>query len=150
MSTVSFGPPDRPQRGARSKALRFLLAILLLVAAWLGAFAYYRVAWDRGSVLVGVGVTLGYLIVGYFVDFEPDLENLGIPTSTYVHKRLPSTAGSLWWWPTRWLWEWDDWTQRSDNISRSVLFLRALFGPGKFIATALSDPLFPGDEARRD
>jgi len=73
-----------------------------------------------------------YLLVAYFVDLEPDYENLGHPLVRDHSGRLPILG---------WL-HFDDPFQGSDDVAREFLFYRLLLSPGRFITIALTDPFF--------
>src|SRR5271166_5141837 len=79
MSTVSFGPPERPRRSVVEKAIRFALACALLALAAYVVYGTGLVAATPPKLWIGAGVMAAYLLVAYFVDLEPDHENLGHP-----------------------------------------------------------------------
>jgi hypothetical protein len=139
MSTVSFGPPERPRRTAAEKAVRFAVACGLLTLA---AYAVYGTRWVAATpskLGIGAGLLVAYLLVAYFVDLEPDYENLGHPLVSDHSGRLPILG---------WLYI-DDPFQWSDGVARELLFYRLLLSPGRFITVALTDPFFPHARRKR-
>jgi hypothetical protein len=132
MSTVSFGPPERRQRSAGEKAIRFAVACGLLAV---GAFVVYGtglVATTPANLWIGAGVLAAYLLASYFVDFEPDYENLGYSPVNGHSGKLPILG---------WL-RIDDPFQWSDGVAREFLFYRLLLSPGRFFVVALTDPFY--------
>ena len=81
----------------------------------------------------GAGVLAAYLLVAYFVELEPDYENLGYSLVRDDSGRLPILG---------WL-RFNDPFQWSDGVAREFLFYRLLLSPGRFITIALTDPFFP-------
>jgi hypothetical protein len=133
MSTVSFGTPVRPRRTAAAKAARFAMACALLALAAYVVYGTGLVATTPPKLLIGAGVLAAYLLVAYFVDLEPDYENLGYSLVRHHSGRLPILG---------WL-HIDDPFQWSDGVAREFLFYRLLLSPGRFITIALTDPFFP-------
>jgi len=133
MSTVSFGPPERQQRTAAAKAIRLALACALLALATYVLYGTGMVAATPPKLWIGAGVLAAYLLVAYFVDLEPDYENLGFSLVRDHSGRLPILG---------WL-RVDDPFQWSDGVAREFLFYRLLLSPGRFITIALTDPFFP-------
>jgi hypothetical protein len=87
---------------------------------------------------IGAAVLIAYLLVAYFVDLEPDYENLGYPLVRDHSGRLPILG---------WL-RIDDPFQFSDGVAREFLVYRLLLSPGRFITVALTDP-FLGRRSRK-
>jgi hypothetical protein len=139
MSTVSFGPPDRPRRTAKEKAIRLALACGLLALAAYLVYGTGLVAATPRNLGIGAGVLVAYLLVAYFVDLEPDYENLGYSLVRDRLGRFPILG---------WL-RIDDPFQWSDGIAREFLFYRLLLSPGRFLAIALTDPLFSTRRQKR-
>jgi hypothetical protein len=139
MSTVSFGPPDRPLRTAAEKAIRFTVAVAVLVLAAYLVFGTGLVAATPRNLGLGAGALAIYLLIAYFVDLEPDYENLGYSLMRDRSGRLPILG---------WL-RIDDPFQWSDGVAREFLFYRILLSPGRFVAVALTDPLFPNRRRKR-
>lgn len=133
MSTVSFGPPERRPRRAREKAIRFAVACGLLALAAYVVYGTGLVAVTFRNLGIGAGALAVYLLVAYFVDYEPDYENLGYSLSRSHSGRLPILP---------WL-RINDPFQWSDNVAREFLWRRFLLAPGRFVAIALTDPFFP-------
>jgi hypothetical protein len=133
MSTVSFGPPERQRRTAAAKAIRFAIACMLLALAAYVVYGTGLVAATPRNVWIGAGVLAAYLLGAYFVDLEPDYENLGYPLIRDHSGRLPILG---------WL-RIDDLFQWSDGVAREFLFYRLLLSPGCFITIALTAPFFP-------
>jgi hypothetical protein len=139
MSTVSFGPPERPRRTAAEKVIRFAIACVLLALA---AYVVYGTGWVAATprnLGIGAGVLAAYLLVAYFVDLEPDYENLGYSPLRGHSGRLPILG---------WL-RFDDPSQWSDGVAREFLFYPLLLSPGRFITIALMDAFFPNRVGRR-
>jgi len=139
MSTVSFGPPERQQRTAAAKAVRFALACVLLAFAAYVVYGTGLVAATPPKLWIGVGVLAAYLLVAYFVDLEPDYENLGYTLVRDRSGRLPILG---------WL-RIDDPFQWSDGVAREFLLYRLLLSPGRFITIALTDPFLPKCSRKR-
>jgi hypothetical protein len=140
MSTVSFGPPERLRRSAVEKAVRFAVACGFLALAAYIVYGTGLVAPTPAHLGVGAGVLVAYLLVAYFVDLEPDYENLGYPLVRDHSGRLPILG---------WLYI-DDPFQWSDGISREFLFYRLVLSPGRFVAIALTDPFFYNRSHKRN
>ena len=132
MSTVSFGPPDRPPRTAAAKAFRFTIACALLALVTYGVYGTGLVAPTPLRFGIGAGLLTAYLLFAYVVELEPDYENLGDPLLRDHSGRLPILG---------WLHIGDPF-QWSDDVSREFLLWRLLLAPGRFLAIALTDPLF--------
>jgi hypothetical protein len=130
MSTVRFGPLDRPPRTAAAKAIRFTIACALLALATYGIYGTGLVASTPSKLAIGGGLLAAYLLIAYFVELEPDYENLGYSLVRDRSGRLPI----LGWFsiddPFRW----------SDDVSREFLLRRLLLAPGRFLAIVLTDP----------
>jgi hypothetical protein len=139
MSTVSFGSPERPRRTAKEKAIRFALACGLLALAAYLVYGTGLVPATPRTLGIGAGALAIYLLVAYFVDLEPDYENLGYSLVRDRSGRLPILG---------WL-RIDDPFQWSDGVAREFLFYRILLSPGRFVAVALTDPLFPNRRRKR-
>jgi hypothetical protein len=77
MSTVSFGPPERQRRTAVEKVIRFAIACAVLALAAYFVYGTGLLAATPTKLWIGAGVLSAYLLVAYFVDLEPDYENLG-------------------------------------------------------------------------
>jgi hypothetical protein len=133
MSTVSFGPPERPRRTAPEKLVRFALACVLLALIAYAVYGTGLVEATAPRLGIGAGVLATYLLLAYFVDLEPDYENLGYSPVRDHSGRLPILG---------WL-HFDDPFQWSDGVARAFLFYRLLLSPGRFITIALTDPFFP-------
>jgi hypothetical protein len=88
---------------------------------------------------IKAGALVAYLLVAYFVDLEPDYENLGYSLVRDRSGRLPILG---------WLYM-DGPFQWSDGVAREFLFYRLLLSPGRFFAIALTDPLFPNRRRKR-
>jgi hypothetical protein len=140
MSTVSFGPPERQPRTAARKAIRFVIACAMLALAAYAVYGTGLVAATRPRLWIGAGALAIYLLAAYYVDLEPDYENLGCSFGGRHSNRLPIFG---------WL-RFDDPFQWSDDVSREFLFYRLLLSPGRFISIALTDPLFPESRRRHD
>jgi hypothetical protein len=138
-STVSFGPPERQQRTAAAKAIRFARACVLLALAAYGVYGTGLVAVTPPKLWIGAGVLAAYLLVAYFVDLEPDYENLGYSPVRDHSGRLPILG---------WL-RIDDPIEWWDGVAREFLFYRLLLSPGRFITIALTDPFFPKRSRKR-
>ncbi len=132
MSTISFGPPERERRSAVEKAIRFTVACGLLALLAYVVYGTGLVAATPAKLGIGAGVLAAYLLVAYFVDLEPDYENLGYPLVRDHSGRLPLLG---------WLYI-DDPFRWSDDVARDFLFYRLLLSPGRFVAIALTDPFF--------
>ena len=89
MSTVSFGSPERPRRTAAEKAIRFAIACVLLALAAYVVYGTGLVTATPTKLGIGAGVLAVYLLVAYFVDLEPDFENLGYSPVRDHSGRLP-------------------------------------------------------------
>ena len=139
MSTVSFGSPERPRRTAPEKAVRFAIACVLLALAAYAVYCTGPVTATPQKLGIGAGVLAVYLLVAYFVDLEPDYENLGHSLVRDHSGRLPILG---------WL-HFDDPFQWSDGVAREFLFYRLLLSPGRFITIALTDPFFPRRSRKR-
>lgn len=139
MSTVSFGPPERPRRTATEKAVRFAVACAVLALAEYVVYGTGWVAATPQKLAIGAGVLAAYLLVAYFVDLEPDYENLGQPLVRDHSGRLPILGWFYIGEPFQW----------SDGVAREFLFYRLLLSPGRFITIALTDPFFPNRSRRR-
>ena len=139
MSTVSFGPPERPRRTATEKAVRFAVACVVLALSGYFVYGTGWVAATAQTLKIGAAVLAAYLLVAYFVDLEPDYENLGYPLVRDHSGRLPILG---------WLY-FDDPFQWSDGVAREFLFYRLLLSPGRFITIALTDPFFPKRSRKR-
>jgi hypothetical protein len=139
MSTVSFGPPERPTRTAAEKAIRFAVALGLVVLAAYLVFGTGLVAATSRNLCFGAGALAIYLLLAYFVDLEPDYENLG-------YSLVRDRSGR---WPILGWLRIDDPFQWSDGVAREFLFYRILLSPGRFVAIALTDPLFPNRRRKR-
>ena len=63
------------------------------------------------SLLIALGIGVVYLAAGYFVECRPDTTNMGL-------------WGTLWDHPFRY----------SDDVNRSLLFLKIALAPGRFVA----------------
>jgi hypothetical protein len=133
MSTVSFGPPERPRRTATETAIRFAVACGFLAIVAYVVYGTGLVAATPRNLWVGAGVLAAYLLVAFFVDLEPDYENLGHPLVRDHSRRLPILG---------WLY-FDDPFKWSDGVARDFLFYRLLLSPGRFITIALTDPFYP-------
>ena len=132
MSTVHFGSPDREPRTASAKAVRLAVACALIGLAAYVVYGTGLVAVTPRNVGIGAGIFVTYLLVAYFVDLEPDYENLGEPMMSDHSGRLPI----LGWFRFNDPFDW------SDNVSREFLFWRLMLSPGRFISIALTDPFF--------
>lgn len=132
MGTFILGPPDRPQWTAGAKTIRFALACALLALAAYDLYGTGLVAVTPSKPWIGAGVLAAYLLVAYFVDLEPDYENLGCFLARGHSGRLPILG---------WL-RIDDTFQWSDGVAREFLFYRLLLSPGRFVTIALTDPFF--------
>jgi hypothetical protein len=132
MSTVSFGPPEHERRSAVEKAVRFAVACGLLALAGYVVYGTSLVAATPARLGVGAVGLAAYLLVAYFVDLEPDYENLGYPLVRNHSGRLPTLGWLRINDPFRW----------SDDVARDFLFYRLLLWPGRFVAIALTDPFF--------
>jgi hypothetical protein len=139
MSTVSLGPPERRKRTPAEKGVHFLLACALLAAAAYGLFGTGLVRPTRHAMSIAAGAVVVYLLIAYYVDLEPDYENLGYSLGRGHSGRLPLTG----WFHVNDPFQW------SDDVSRDFLFYRLLLSPGRFIAIALTDPLLPGRKRHR-
>jgi hypothetical protein len=89
MSSVSFGPPKRPRRTATETAIRFAVTCGLLAIVAYVVYGTGLVAATPRNLWVGAGVPAAYLLVPFFVDLEPDYENLGRPLVRDHSRRLP-------------------------------------------------------------
>jgi hypothetical protein len=102
----------------RSKPLilfRAIVVIVLVSAAWWLAWPYLPLeGFQRGVLLVGV--TLIYVSLGYLVRPEPNFENMGW------------LGGVV-----------DNPVRYSDDINRTLLTVRILLDPGRFVAVSLVD-----------
>jgi hypothetical protein len=139
MSTVSFGPPERPRRSATEKAIRFALAWGLLALAAYLVFGTGLVRATPRNLGIGAGALIAYLLVAYLVDLEPDYENLG-------HSLVPDHSGRP---PILGWLRIDDPFQWSDGVAREFLLYRLLLSPGRFLGIALTDPFFPTRRRKR-
>jgi hypothetical protein len=139
MSTVSFGSPDRPRRTAKEKAIRFVIACGLVALAAYFVYGTGLVAATPRNLGIGAVALVAYLLVAYFVDLEPDYENLGYPLVRDRSGRLPILG---------WL-RIDDPFQWSDGVAREFLLYRFLLAPGRFVAISLTDPLLPNRRRKR-
>jgi hypothetical protein len=139
MSTVSFGPPERERRTAAEKAIRFAVAVAVLVVVAYLVFGTGLVAATPRNLCLAVGALAIYLLVAYFVDLEPDCGNPGYSLVRDHSGRFPILG---------WL-RIDDPFQWSDDVAREFLLYRILLTPGRFVAIALTDPLFPNRRRKR-
>jgi hypothetical protein len=139
MSTISFGPPDRQPRTKTAKAIRLAIACALLALATYGVYGTGLVAPTPQRFGIGAALLAAYLLVAYYVDLEPDYENLGYSLVRDRSGRLPILG---------WLYI-DDPFRWSDDVSREFLFWRLLLSPGRFISIALTDPFFSKRSRKR-
>ena len=94
---------------------RFILVMLAIPALWgVGAFYIPLPLWQALTLVVGS--TLIYVALSYSLDPKPDTENLG-------------WAGGLI----------DDPLRYSDDLNRSLMSLKILLGPGRFVAESVAD-----------
>jgi hypothetical protein len=139
MSSVSFGPPKRPRRTATETAIRFAVTCGLVAIVAYVVYGTGLVAATPRNLWVGPGVLAAYLLVPFFVDLEPDYENLGRPLVRDHSRRLPILG---------WLY-FDDPFQWSDGVARDFLFYRLRHSSGRFITIALTDPFYPKRSRKR-
>ena len=66
------------------------------------------------SLLITIAVSVAYLAAGYFVECHPDTTNMGL-------------WGTMWDHPFRY----------SDDVNRSLLWLKIVLAPGRFVAWSL-------------
>jgi hypothetical protein len=108
------------RRRARQRARWGVVACFVVAAALLTAWAYVVLyVWQVRSwewLAVNAGVTLAYLLLGYWVHPAPDMENLGLLGGAFDH-------------PFRY----------SDDLNRQLLFLLMVLWPGRFIAESIVD-----------
>ena len=111
----------------RSKPLiliRAIVVIVLVSVVWWLAWPYLPLeGFQRGLLLVGA--SLIYASLGYLIRPEPNFENMGWLGGLMDH-------------PFRY----------SDDINRTLLLVRILLDPGRFVAVSLVDLplLFASDE----
>ena len=103
-------PPDR---AGNAPALRAVIAVTLL-GGWL--VLLWRWTSSTETFVAGIGVSVGYLIVAYFVRPTPNYSNVGLLGGLIDH-------------PFRF----------SDDVNRFLIFLQALLWPGRFISAAIID-----------
>lgn len=107
------GEPDDQELSVPSVVARCVIAVALMALCYFLLFRY-GVALTMKAVAWTVGLTVGYLVVAYFVRPEPETDNLG-------------WLGGLM----------DDPFHYSDDISRFLLFLLIILWPGRFVAVSL-------------
>ena len=109
--SVKLGGGNRPDRSRVAVIALFVISLVLL------AGVYVLVVERAGiSTPVALGITVGYLLLGYFVHPKPDTSNIGWLGGLMDH-------------PFRY----------SDDINRFLLFLMVFLLPGRFLAESLVD-----------
>lgn len=110
VGTVDVEPPERSGS--------YLVLRAVIAAATLAGWSWFL--WSAAStgtgLLVGVLLSLGYLVAAYWLQPAPEMSNLGLWGTVIDH-------------PFR----------LSDDLNRMLLFLYAFLWPGRFIAATLID-----------
>lgn len=100
---------------------RFLFVVIAVPVAWCLIVPYVPLPTVQAAVLVA-GITLIYVAASYFIDPQPDTDNVG-------------WAGGLIDHPWRY----------SDDLNRLLVMFRVLLGPGRFVAESILDAMAPSE-----
>ncbi len=96
---------------------RFVFVLIGLPVFWFFAVPYVPLPlWQAWAAVVGG--TLIYVALGYLIDPQPSMDNIGVAGGMFDH-------------------EW----RYSDNLNRALLGAKVFLGPGRFVAESLSDML---------
>jgi hypothetical protein len=94
---------------------RFVFVVIGLPVLWFFAVPYVPLPTPQAWAAV-VGGTLIYVALGYLVDPQPSMDNIGIAGGMIDH-------------------EW----RYSDDVNRALLAAKVFLGPGRFVAESLAD-----------
>ena len=96
---------------------RFVFVAIGLPVLWFFAVSYVPLpAWQAWAAVVGG--TLIYVALGYLIDPQPSMDNIGIAGGLFDHQ-----------------WRY------SDDVNRFLLAAKVFLGPGRFVAESLADML---------
>ncbi len=98
---------------------RFVFVVVGLPALWYFTIPLVPLPLWQSAALV-VGGTLIYVSLSYFIDPQPNTDNIGVAGGLIDH-------------PFRY----------SDDLNRNLLGLKVLLGPGRFVAESICDALAP-------
>ena len=115
IGSMEMGSRDRHGRSRISVIFCSTIALTLL-GLWI-YFLYFQL--ELGSAKahwIAAGITIGYLLIAYFVHPQPDLDNIGWFGGLFDH-------------PFRY----------SDDFNRTLIFLLIILYPGRFISESIVD-----------
>ncbi len=98
---------------------KLLFVTIVLPVAWALVIPYVPLPAFQAAVLV-VGITLIYVAISYFLDPQPDTDNLGWCGGLVDH-------------PWRY----------SDDLNRWLMTLKIVLAPGRFVAESVLDVIAP-------